>query len=377
MTGPGRTALNGPATTMVDFTRSIPPLLDIFQHRLASGLVALAGDSRLGEIAHLSLPGGSDRDRMAGACWLAPRVGRIDPARIMLTNGTQSALLLMLRAFVGHGGSVYTEVLSYAVIRELAERVGVRLAGVAIDHDGLVPEALEAMCRKQAPRALYLNPAYHNPTTSIMPEARRLAIADIARRHGFPILEDDTLGGLHPECARPIAALAPDVTWYVAGVTKSIAHGMRVAYLAGPSVKAVEELRAPVARGSHWFPAPLQAAILSRWIEDGTAAELRDAIRHESDAREQLARHSLGQFGIETKPGSMHIWLPLPDSIPRHDLVADLKCKGVLVRPAEMFAVDETPPPNAVRLSLSSPEARDDVACGLAIVRDTLERRLI
>ncbi|CCV03065.1 hypothetical protein MESS2_1000079 [Mesorhizobium metallidurans STM 2683] len=55
----------------------------------------------------------------------------------------------------------------------------------------------------------------------------------------------------------------------------------------------------------------------------------------------------------------MHVWLRLSAAHDRHAFAASLKNRQVLVRPAT-FAVDDTPPPNAVRLSLSSPLERGD-----------------
>ena len=138
---------------------------------------------------------------------------RLDRSRLIVTNGTQNAMLMLLRRLVGQDGLVVAERLSYGPLRILAEAAGVRLLGLDIDDDGIVPDAFEAACRADAPRALYCNPTVQNPTTAIMPESRRIAIAGIARRHGVAIIEDDALGLLHPGAPLPIAALAPDVTW--------------------------------------------------------------------------------------------------------------------------------------------------------------------
>jgi DNA-binding transcriptional MocR family regulator len=201
-----------------------------------------------------------------------------------------------------------------------------------------------------------------------MSEGRRLALAAIARRYGVPIIEDDPLGLLDPDAPRPIAALAPDVCWYLMGTTKCLAHGLRVAYLCGPSPDAVAHVLAPIARLSHWFAAPLPLAVATRWIETGAAQGVLAAIRDEVEARRALARDILHGLDAANPRGALHLWLGLPARIARDDFVAALAARGVRVRPASLFAVEDRSAPNAIRLSLSSPQLRSDVADGLAII---------
>lgn len=369
------TATQTSAATFIDFTRSIPPMPAIFQTRLSRTLTEFAGERDIDLLARTAVSGGAVPDREAGARWLEPRFrSPVDIDRVTVTNGTQSAILLLLEALVGQDGLLLAESLSWGVIREVARRAHVRIKGLPIDDDGIIPDAFEAACRDLRPKALYCNPTDQNPTTAIMPETRRRAIAEIARRYGVTIIEDDAIGRLHPEAARPIAAIAPEITWYVMGLTKCIAHGLRLAYIVGPSAAETERVIGPARRLSFWAPTSLTAAIASRWIGDGTAEEICTAIRQESAKREQLASSILAGADLVSKPGAMHVWLRLGAGYDRHAFAASLKSRQVLVRPAELFAVDDTPPPNAVRLSLSSPLDRDNVERGLRIIAANLDR---
>lgn len=360
----------------IDLTRSIPPFPQSFPDHLSATLARLATDKLVALSLRNGIAGGTERDRGAGAKWLSSRFRETLAAeRVVVTNGTQGALLLVLEQCVGKGGLLLAEQLSYAVLARLAERAHIRIKGLSLDGQGIVPEAFEAACRTERPRALYCNPTIHNPTTAIMSEARRLKIADIARRYGVMIIEDDPLGRLHPDAPRPIAALAPDVVWYVMGLTKCLAHGLRVAYLVGPSAKEVQTFVEPVRRLSHWFPAPLSTAIVTEWIENGTAETICGDIRVESSARQALAVEILQGAEIASPAGAMHLWLKLPDAVPRQELVRSLAQRRVIVRPSDGFAVDDQPCPNALRMSLSSPMNRDSVATGLKTVAEELSRR--
>jgi DNA-binding transcriptional MocR family regulator len=353
----------------IDFRRSLPPLLPSLHSHMVAAMAVLTYGNDLGMLNHESIPGGAEADREAGARFLAPRLGQGIPAtRLIITNGTQSAILLLLRGLVRRGGLLVAERLSYGPLPLLAQLAGVRLQGLDIDADGIIPESFEAVCRSAKPEALYCNPTVQNPTTALMPERRRIALAAIARQYGVAIIEDDALGRLHPQAPKPIASWAPDITWYVMGTTKCLTHGLRLAYLVVPSASDAERVIGPVQHLSYWHPAPLLSALATRLIDSGAADSVCRELMKECFAREAAAREVLSDFGLHSKPGSMHVWLDLPQEWTGNAFVQSAQAQGVLLRPAGKFAVDDQPTPNSVRLSLSTPAAVSDVRRGLEIV---------
>jgi DNA-binding transcriptional MocR family regulator len=364
------------ATSIIDFRRSLPPVPADLHAHLSRAFAAVAGESDLGRLMHQSIPRGAENDRVAGARLLEPRFKRaIEPARLIITNGTQSAILLLLRGLVGSDGLLVAERLSYGPLRVLADVAGVRVQGVDIDADGIVPASFETTCRAAKPKVLYCNPTVQNPTTAIMPLERRIAIAEIARRYGVAIIEDEALGRLHPDAPMPIASFAPDVTWYVMSTTKCLTHGLRLAYLVAPSADAADEIIGPVEQLSYWHPAPLLSAMVTRCVDSGIADHISQSIARECTARECAAREILAGFEMRSKPGSMHIWLQLPAQWTGRELMNAAEGHGVLLRAADLFAVDDRPAPNAVRVSLSTPDTIADVRRGLEVLRTALEEK--
>ncbi|MFQ3453234.1 PLP-dependent aminotransferase family protein [Bradyrhizobium sp. UFLA01-814] len=360
----------------VDFTRSIPPAsLDIAEG-LKSALTSLAAQPTVGTLLDGSIAGGTIEDRLTGARLLSRRVGEaIDPNRIIVTNGTQSALHLLFRNCTRSDCPVLTEAFTYGVLKGIASHTKIRLQGLALDDEGLDPAAVsEAL--EQSPvqiKLLYCNPTIHNPTTATMSLERRKELVALARKHSIRIVEDDVLGLLHPEAPPPIAALAPDLTWYIMGLTKCLAHGMRIAYLLAPSVDDAQGLLERERRYSSWFPAPLHAAIACQWIDDGTAERATSAIRREMDERHELARSVLRQHCFRGSQGSMHIWLNLPRPWSNLDFQQAAEKQGVLVRTADKFAVHESISTPAIRLSLSSPPDRQSLVSGLTRLASLLD----
>src|SRR5690606_38183161 len=97
--------------------------------------------------------------------------------------------------------------------------------GLPMDDEGLLPDALDAACRTDRARLLFVNPTAHNPTTATMSPARREAIAALARTHDLIVIEDDVYGRLPERRPPPLAALAPQRTVYIGSAAKTVASG--------------------------------------------------------------------------------------------------------------------------------------------------------
>src|SRR5262249_20321765 len=146
------------------------------------------------------------------------------------------------------------------------------LEGVPGDREGMLPDALAEACRGNRARGLYLVPTIHNPTTVVWPEARRREIARVAREQGLAIVEDDIHAMLPDHRPLPVAAFAPECSYSPLSPSKTIAPGLRFAYVLAPPgmfVRLAASLRATT-----WAAPPLMAALVSSWIRDGTADAL-------------------------------------------------------------------------------------------------------
>lgn len=361
------------ANVQIDLSRSIPPFVPMLDEAVRRALATLSGSVCARDLIEKTHPRGSLDSRTRGARLLAGRLGRmVDPAQLALVNGAQNAFLILFSQLVGKGGVLLAEALSYAPLKALAHMANVRLMSVALDREGIIPEAFEQACQKVKPSALYCNPSIHNPTTAVSPPWRRRDLASIARKYGVQIIEDDALGLLHPECPPPISTLAPDVTWYVMTFTKCLAHGTRLAYVVAPSPRAANALFASFDPLSFWHCSPLTTGVVEELIESGAAQAIAASIARESTEREQLAREILRDIPFWSQPGAMHIWLPLPPVWHRSQFVRAAAEEGVAIRAADVFAVDGAEPPNAVRLSLSAASDQRAVEDGLHRIRRLL-----
>lgn len=299
----------------------------------------------------------TDVDRAAGAAWLKPRLGTVPAERLLVCGGAQGAFLALLTTLLRPGDAVVTEALTYPGFRALAVHLGIRLVGIAIDEEGLQPDAFESACRSHAPKALYCTPTMHNPTTATLLAARREAIVSIARRYGVAIIEDDAYGLLARSGPAPLAALAPDITYHVATLSKCLMPGLRIAYLVAPDNATAARLAAAV-RAATLMVSPIATAVATRWIADGTAHRILGAIRGEAASRQQIARQALSASRYAADPDGHHLWLSLPAGWTVTEFVTHFRSRGLAAVPAEAFAVEDATgrrdPPSAVRLPLGA-----------------------
>ena len=102
------------------------------------------------------------------------------------------------------------------------------------------------MLRNCAAKILYVIPAIDNPTTATLSEERRHEIVAIARRHNVTIIEDDPYSSLQSDPLTPIAALAPDITWHIATLSKCASPALRIAYVVAPGAAEATRLLAVI-----------------------------------------------------------------------------------------------------------------------------------
>jgi DNA-binding transcriptional MocR family regulator len=348
----GVPAAAAPATTAdgFDLSMNVPPRPPGLGDRVAQGLAALLagpeGSSSLGYQAS----GGTAGDRAAAAGWLGRRLGAVAEDRVVVAAGAQSALFALLDLLLDHGDTLVCAGLTYPGMRAIAAHLGLRLAGLAQDREGLDPEAFEHLCRTGSPKALYIVPTIASPTTATLPLERRQAIVATARQYGVAVIEDDAYGALPETAPPPLAALAPEIAWHVASLSKCATPALRVAYVAAPDARAALPLTAGL-RAISLMASPLTAGLATRWIGDGTLDELTAAIRTENRARQRLAAATLPAGAVAAHPDGNHLWLALPEGWTAVAFTAVARESGLLVVPADAFDVAGAPP-RAVRLSL-------------------------
>lgn len=348
---------------------------------MATNSVPLAGQERLFAddlaeltraprfLQHLIYPPNVGRAdvRHAAAAWLSETTGLDLPAeRTFITSGTQHALHVAFHLVAKPGDTVLVERLTYPGVKATARGMQVRLAGVDLDESGIIPESLDAACRSHHPKLICCVPTIQNPGGSVMPEERRREIAEVADRHGVPILEDGIYDFLNDHTPRPIMTWTETPGYFATGLSKAISPALRTGFLVTPPGQSDEVTR--IMAGTSLHAPLLMTELARRWMEGGAVPRFEAIVREETATRQAIARNHLAGLDYDAHPNGFHIWLTLPEPWRPTDFARAAERQGVVVTPAESFAIGRDTVPFAVRLSLTGPLTHEDLASGLDLI---------
>ncbi|NGZ83698.1 PLP-dependent aminotransferase family protein [Duganella sp. SAP-35] len=361
-------------TSILDLSMNTPPPPDgvDFDDLLKQGLsqVLMRSNNELLMTYHLG--GGSESDRQAGAKWLEPMFGPLDPRQLVVCPGAQAAIAALILALTQPGDVILAEPTSYPGLRAAATQFGRHVIAVEADKHGMVPEMLEKACHQHQPRLVYLNPTLQNPTTITIPERRRKELAGIAKRRNVRIVEDDPYWLLAEAPPPPIATFAPEQVYHISTLSKCLTPGLRVAFVL---IRDPHERASFLAalRSFALMATPLTAALATQWILDGSAERLMAGVRKEARLRHRMARDILAGRYSGAGDG-LHVWIELPAYWNASQLARAADNEGIAVTPAEAFATGSGSV-NAIRISLGSIRDRERLRAGLQQLSRLLARR--
>jgi DNA-binding transcriptional MocR family regulator len=359
-----------------DTGMNLPPVPagSTFAARFSAGLQDVLQGTSCANRMQYQPAGGAPEDRLAGAEWLAASGIEAGEDTVLVTSGAQTALHAVASAVLEPGDAVCTGPFVYPGWSAICRRRGIGIVPLAADEHGIDPDAFERACAASPIPAIYLVPDNDNPTTATLRLDRRARIVEIARKHDVLIIEDDPysrLGGLE---IPSLAALAPERTWHVASLSKLISPALRIAYLRAPLVRDALRLAADT-HETTIMPPPLNLAVCTRWLQDGTWATLVGEVREECAARLAIVAEHLPAGSYRAGPSGYHLWVPLEEHTQSFELVASLCTLGVSVVSSEQFRIGPAGGAAAVRLSIGGSLDRQRLARALGVLDAMLHHR--
>lgn len=305
--------------------------------------------------------------------WLADRqLGAVGPDDIALTAGGQNAILLILLCCLrGDRPVVLTEELAYPGFRHAARLARAEVIGVETDDEGLIPEALEAACRRHGAQVLCLTTEAQNPTTARLTPERRSRIAAIARHFDLQIIEDDCYT-LSESTWPSLRALAPERVWHVGSLSKTISAALRFGYIVCPAGMG-ETGRLTAQHSFFALPRPVNDIVL-HLFESGSAEAIRRRVGEELAERIRIMVNGLGRFDLSWQPGLRFAFLRLPQGWRASTFTRMAEAEGVLVRSADEYALIHGRAPHAVRIALAGHISLDALSDAMNRLSQLLSR---
>lgn len=307
----------------------------------------------------------------AGRVWL--RRGDWQPGldSIVPTLGAHAAVIAAVSVITAPGDRIAFEHVTYSQISRGTALLGRQTALVESDDQGVIPEDFERVCLQQHPKLAFLMSSAQNPTLATMPEERRRAIAAIARRHNVFLVEDNLYGATADTGIPLLAEIAPDRTFLVGGLSKSVAAGVRGGWIACPPHLA-QRVRIAHKMVSGGLPY-LLAELAARLVLSGTADAIRTQVAEEVSAREAHARDILAGLDFNSHPRVPFLWLKLPDPWLSGTFRQAAFAEDILIDDEDEFKAGRSEKTfYRVRIGFSSPENREDVVTGLTRLRRLL-----
>lgn len=314
----------------------------------------------------------SDEWREAGSAWLATGGWRPPLNSIIPIAGVLSGIGNVIAAITAPGDKIAFEELTYSAIARGSALIGRRTVRVRSGEAGLDPDDFENVCAREHPKAVVLIPTLNNPTMTVMPEENRRRIAEIAHRHNVWIIEDNIYGNALDDAPPPFAAIMPDRTFHLSGVSKTLSAGLRSGWASCPPNFASRVINAKKLMTGGLSYAMTETT--ARLVLSGEAARLKATVLEEMRAREAIAREVMAGHTLASNPHCPYIWLELPDPwLPGTYKKAALE-RGIVIDEADVFKVGQVDRVyHRVRIAFSAIGDRKSVRYGFETLRQLLD----
>ncbi len=272
------------------------------------------------------------------------------PDDVVVTVGSQQALDLVTRIFIDPGDAVLVEAPSYVGALSTFRSYQASIHHVAMDDEGLVPQALrDALAALAAagtrPKFLYTIPSYQNPAGVTQPLKRRAEILEIARAADLLVIEDDPYGllGFSGEPPRALRADSDEGVIYLGSFSKTFAPGLRVGWALAPH--AVREKLVLAAEASVLCPPAFNQMVVSRYLETtdwmGQVKVFRELYRERRDAMLHALEAHFPSGSHWTRPdGGFYVWLTLPAGLDSQAMLPRAVTARVAYVPGTAFYAD-------------------------------------
>lgn len=315
-------------------------------------------------------PAGSILQRKAGIAWVKRLGMTTDIRHIAITSGAQNALELTLLALFAPGDRIAVDTYTYANFIELAKFHHLQLVPVDGDANGMLPDELAEQCTQMHIKGIFLMPSCCNPTTVVISEKRKRALADVIQMYQLILIEDDISAFLAPGVIKdyqgPLSRLVSEQSIYICSTSKSICSGLRVAYMV--YAEAFREKLNQALFNVNVKTSGLNVQIVTELINTGRADEIVAEKRRLAAHVNQIFNRYFPEAPQTEQALAFYRWLPIPKKFQGIEAENFFAEHGVQVFHSSRFAGGSPKEEQFLRVALST-VSEDQLEIGLDILR--------
>ena len=321
----------------VSFVPALPALdefpIDIWE-RLRAQVLAKKGAHLL---QYASSRGDPDLRKAIAAYLCDYRGARCHPDQIVITAGTQQAMMISAAALVNRGEVAWIEDPGFYQARRAFGFAGANVVPRPVDQEGIV---IARPSKQPPPKIIYVTPSHQFPLGMTMSLARRTELISFARAHDAYIFEDDhnsefRFTGPPLPCLQGLDNSGRVI--YAGTMSKILYASLRLGYLLAPEqlVEPMIKIRAVMDQHS---PA-IDQATLARFLTEGYfLSHIKRMRKLYSDRRdffiEQFNKLLSEYFILQIPEAGLHFvaWLRRKEDLPLITRV----CKEIGIRPSPL-----------------------------------------
>lgn len=277
--------------------------------------------------------------RQAMADYLQSQSVEARAAEVLIANGSQQAIDLVARSFLGPGDIVVAEEPTYTEAIDVFRGRGATVIPVPVDDDGMQVDHLIRLCDTYTPKLIYTVPTFQNPTGTVLSFRRRLQLLDLAQSMNCIIVEDDPWSEMYFEQTPPPHIKSLDrsgSTIYIKGLSKILAPGCRIAAIVASGnvfnrllvAKTLTDLGSPLLTQKAILPLMQSKNVFSQ------LARLREHLKRRRDTTlASLERYAPPEVKWHTPSGGFNIWLSFPTWVNTNDLLLKAEASDISFLP--------------------------------------------
>ncbi len=285
---------------------------------------------------------------------------QVEADNILMVSGSQQGLDLLGKLFIDRDDCIVCSRPTYLGALQAWNAYEGHFYTVPLDDDGMVVEEIVPILKNgHRPRMVYVLPNFHNPAGTTLPLDRRERLVEIAREYDLVLIEDDPYGELRFEGddITPIFRMAPERTIYMSTFSKTLAPGIRLAWVVAPKPLIAKLVQAKQGADLHTGTLVQMVTddICQRGFLKQHVKKLRTVYKNRRDAMvDAIDEHWPEESRYTCPAGGLFLWARTPEQINTRDFLEDAVEAKVAYVPGFAFYPGEQGGEHFMRLNFSN-----------------------